>query len=219
MSRRKRSTSNTSHIVSVDMKDIVPYENNPRINKNTVPAVVNSIKTFGFIGPIVLDKYGVIVAGHTRYLAAIELGFTEIPAIYVNHLTEEQVDAFRIIDNKIQESSIWDDELLADQLSILSDPIDFTDYGFTQDELDSILGGDDEDIKQESDEENDDSISMARGRDRVMFSVGEFVFHVDREAYRGWSNHIRTECNFTEDRANRHLKELLGLQQYEEVSE
>ena len=87
-------------IVNKNISDIKPYENNPRINVDSVDKVANSIKEFGYRVPIIIDKNNVIVAGHTRLLAAEKLGITEIPCIVADDLTEQQINAFRLVDNK-----------------------------------------------------------------------------------------------------------------------
>lgn len=83
-------------IEQVRLEDIKPYENNPRLNDNAVEAVANSIREFGFKNPIIVDAEGVIVAGHTRYKAAQELGIEKLPYVIADDLTEEQVKAFRL---------------------------------------------------------------------------------------------------------------------------
>lgn len=116
-------------IVYKKVDDLKPYENNPRFNDEAVEYVAKSIKEFGFKVPIVLDKDNVIVAGHTRYKASLELGLEEVPCIIADDLTEEQIKAFRLADNKVGEKSEWDYELLTDELNdILS--IDMKDFGF-----------------------------------------------------------------------------------------
>ena len=93
------------NIVNFKIEDLIPYENNPRINDDAVEYVKNSIKEFGFKVPIVIDKNNVIVAGHTRYKACKELGIKEIPCIVADDLTDEQVKAFRLADNKVSEKA------------------------------------------------------------------------------------------------------------------
>jgi hypothetical protein len=95
-------------IESISVKKIVPYPNNPRKNDDSVQYVAESIKEFGFKVPIVIDKNNVIVAGHTRLKAAESLGLKEVPCIRASDLSEEQVRAFRIADNKVSEHSKWD---------------------------------------------------------------------------------------------------------------
>lgn len=99
-------------IVYRSIKDILPYEKNPRINDEAVPVVKESIKEFGFRIPIVIDVNDVIVAGHTRVKAAKELGMEEVPCTIADDLTEEQIKAFRLIDNKSAEIATWDEDLL-----------------------------------------------------------------------------------------------------------
>lgn len=111
-----------------DINQIIPYENNPRNNDEAVKYVVNSIRNFGFKVPLVIDKNNVIIAGHTRYKAAKILKIKELPCIRANDLTEEQVKAFRIADNKVSEYSTWD----FGKLNIELKNIDFnmSDFGF-----------------------------------------------------------------------------------------
>lgn len=103
------------------IESITPYEKNPRINDNAVDAVAKSIKAFGFRQAIVVDKNGVIVCGHTRYKAALQLGFKEVPVHVIEDLTAEEIKAYRIDDNKTADLSDWDYELLPIELSELMD--------------------------------------------------------------------------------------------------
>ena len=109
--------------------DIKPYENNPRNNDDAVDAVAKSIKEFGWQQPIVVDIEGVIIAGHTRYKAAQKLGLKTVPVVVAKDLTEEQVKAYRLADNKSGELATWDDELLEDELVGIDD-IDMSQFGF-----------------------------------------------------------------------------------------
>jgi site-specific DNA-methyltransferase (adenine-specific) len=108
-------------IVNKNIEEIKMYENNPRNNDGAVEYVANSIKEFGFKVPIVLDKNNVIVAGHTRYKAAKLLNITEIPCIIADDLSDEQVKAFRLIDNKAAELASWDIDLLNLELENIKD--------------------------------------------------------------------------------------------------
>ena len=112
----------------VDIDSIKPYENNPRHNEEAIPYVMNSIKEFGFKNPIIIDKNNVIIAGHTRLESAKRLGMKEVPIIYADDLTEEQVKAFRLADNKVSEKAEWDFNMLDAELADLD--IDMTDFGF-----------------------------------------------------------------------------------------
>lgn len=116
-------------ITDLLLKELIPYENNPRDNQEAVDLVINSIKAFGFNVPIIVDRNKVIVAGHTRYLACKALGIESIPCIFVDNLTEEQVTAYRLIDNKIGESSGWDFEKLKQELEEILE-IDMEKFGF-----------------------------------------------------------------------------------------
>jgi site-specific DNA-methyltransferase (adenine-specific) len=117
-------------IIIKKINEINPYENNPRRNDEAVRYVAESIKQFGFKNPILIDRNGVIVAGHTRHKAAIELGMEEVPCIVADDLTEEQIRAFRLADNKVAEIAQWDQELLNFELGEID--IDMTDFGFIE---------------------------------------------------------------------------------------
>ena len=119
-------------IIEKSITEITPYEKNPRKNDEAVEYVANSIKEFGFKVPIVIDKNGVIVAGHTRYKAAQELGLEKLPCIIADDLTEEQVKAFRLADNKVGELAEWDFDLLGEELDGIFD-IDMSEFGFDLD--------------------------------------------------------------------------------------
>lgn len=99
-------------VINYKLKDLKPYKNNPRKNDNAVDDVANGIKEFEFKVPIIIDKNYEIVAGHTRYKAAIKLGLKELPCIVADDLTEEQIKAFRLADNKVSEKSEWDFSML-----------------------------------------------------------------------------------------------------------
>lgn len=110
--------------------ELIPYKNNPRINDGAVKYVAESIKEFGFKIPMVIDKDNVIVCGHTRYKAAKELGMEEVPCIIADDLTEDQIKAFRLADNKVSEYSRWDIEMLNAELEELE--LDMEGFGFVQ---------------------------------------------------------------------------------------
>lgn len=116
-------------IKRVKLSEIRPYEKNPRRNDSAVDAVAASIKEFGWQQPIVVDKDGVIIAGHTRYKAAKKLKCKEVPVVYADNLTEEQVKAYRLADNKTSELAEWDADLLSEELLDLQD-FDMGQFGF-----------------------------------------------------------------------------------------
>ena len=104
------------NVKEIKLKDIKPYGKNPRKNDQSVDKVANSIKEFGFKVPIVIDKNNVIVCGHTRYKAAKKLGLSVVPCVVADDLTEEQIKAYRLADNKVGEDSLWDIDLLGSEL-------------------------------------------------------------------------------------------------------
>lgn len=130
--------------MNVELKkvaDIRPYEKNPRDNDAAVAAVANSIKTYGFRQPIVVDADGVIICGHTRWKAAQKLGLAEVPVHVATDLTPAQVKAYRIADNKVAELADWDKELLPIELEELRGmDVDLELLGFAPEELEKLLG-------------------------------------------------------------------------------
>ena len=115
-------------IIEKALNEIKPYENNPRDNAPAVDAVAASIEEFGFKVPIVIDKDGVIVAGHTRYIAAQKLGLETVPCIMADDLSDEQAKAFRLADNKVSELAMWDNDKLMQELGEID--MDMSEFGF-----------------------------------------------------------------------------------------
>jgi site-specific DNA-methyltransferase (adenine-specific) len=125
-------------IIEKNIKELIPYEKNPRKNDKSVDKVAQSIEQFGFRVPVVIDKDNVIVCGHTRYKAAQKLHLASIPCVVADDLTDEQIKAYRLADNKVSEDSEWDIDLLAEELNGIID-IDMSDFGFLDIEDDSDI--------------------------------------------------------------------------------
>lgn len=132
------------NIIELGVGDLQEYGNNPRNNDSAVDAVAESIKQFGFKVPIVVDKNNVIAAGHTRLKAAKKLGLDKVPCIIADDLTDEQIKAFRLADNKVGELATWDFEKLDFELNNLD--LDMQLFGFEYDD-----GSDDVKEKAEKD--------------------------------------------------------------------
>lgn len=124
-----------------DMKlsAIHPYKKNPRQNESAIEGVKESIKAFGFQQPIVVDKKNTIIVGHTRYYASIDLDLSNVPVVVASKLTPKQVRAYRIADNKTNEFSEWDFDLLKTELK----NIDELFTGFTDTEIEDLLNSKD----------------------------------------------------------------------------
>jgi len=121
--------------------EIRPYHRNPRINDAAVDAVAKSIREFGWRQPIVVGENGVILVGHTRYKAALQLGLAAVPVHVVTDLTPAQKKAYRIADNKLHELSQWDLDLLPAELAELEAmQFDLDVLGFSDEELAELLG-------------------------------------------------------------------------------
>lgn len=116
------------NIIQLSLKEIHPYKNNPRKNDSAVEAVAASIKQYGFLVPLVISAGQEIIAGHTRYKAAAKLGLKSVPCVIADELSEEQIKAFRLVDNKVGELAEWDVDLLPLELADIAQ--DLSIFGF-----------------------------------------------------------------------------------------
>lgn len=126
-------------IIEKDINELVPYENNARINDKAVDIVANSITEFGFKNPCIIDKDNVLVAGHTRVLACKKLGIKTVPCIVADDLTDEQIKAFRIADNSSAQVAEWDIDKLMKELETIE--YDMSKFGLKKQmaEIESII--------------------------------------------------------------------------------
>lgn len=120
-------------IIEKRLDELTPYAKNPRKNDAAVKPVMESIKKFGFKVPIVVDKDGVIVTGHTRYKAAKNLQMETVPCVIADDLSPKEIKAFRLADNKVAEMAGWDFVVLGEELLDL-DGFGMSDFGFSNDE-------------------------------------------------------------------------------------
>lgn len=118
-------------VKDIEVEKLIPYVNNPRRNDEAVDYVAASIKEFGFKVPVVIDKENVIVAGHTRVKAAKKLGLESVPCVIADDLTENQIKAFRLADNKVGEFATWDEEKLEIELESIGE-LEMIDFGFEE---------------------------------------------------------------------------------------
>ncbi|WP_188110382.1 DNA modification methylase [Streptococcus sp. 9903] len=159
----------TVKIVDKPIEWLRPYENNPRNNEQAVEAVANSIKEFGFKVPIVATIDGEIVNGHTRFKAAKFLKLKTVPVLIADDLTEEQIKAFRLADNKTGELADWDVELLYSELDELTG-FDMTMFGF--EDIDFSLDDFEEDEKETGEEADIDSEEKPKVEYGDIFQLG-----------------------------------------------
>ena len=123
------------NIVYKPIKELKPYKKNAKKHsKEQVEQIANSIKEFGFTQPVIIDKHNSVVAGHGRILGAKKAGLKQVPTVCLEDLTEEQIKAYRLVDNKLNESE-WDFSLLDEELGMLSEDIDMDLFGFEFDEI------------------------------------------------------------------------------------
>ena len=167
-------------IMYCDPLDLVPYENNPRINDYAVKKVLESIKEFGFQNPILVDKDKVIIAGHTRREASLLAGLETVPYIIAENLTPEQVKAYRIADNKLGELATWDENMLKEELlEIQEQEIPLEVLGFTEIDLQQILVEEEE--KEKKPKEEKTTLPMLRfGSNSIRITEDELILLSNR---------------------------------------
>lgn len=172
-------------VLNLKIDDIKPYENNPRNNLDAIDATANSIKEFGWRQPIVVDKDKVIVAGHTRYYAAKKLGYDVVPVVDASDLSDEQIRAYRLADNKTGELADWDLDMLDIELDDIND-IDMSDFGF-EEEID-IFDGEE---KPAYDSSNGEKGSLARDFIVPPFSIIDFSKQEFIQRKNNWNDKIQ----------------------------
>lgn len=135
---------------------VFPYFNNPRNNNNAIKPTADSISRFGFVTPIMVDKNGTIICGHTRYFASVQLGLKQIPAICVD-MAEEKAKKFRILDNKVCEKSLFNEEELIAELKAMNAPENMQSFFF--EDINSMLNFNSRSIMSNFEYEDDDTDS------------------------------------------------------------
>ena len=136
-------------VKSVKLSEIFPYYDNPRDNTNAVEPTKESIKRFGFVKPILVDKAGVIIAGHTRYVVAYQLGMEFVPVVY-SDMDDEMAKKYRILDNKLAEKSSFDEDQLLEELRSMGVPTDMQAFFF--EDINHMLNFSFDSINQQAEE-------------------------------------------------------------------
>lgn len=159
-------------VLNKSILDLKPYKKNPRNNDGAVEIVAKSIQSFGFKVPLVIDKNNVIVAGHTRYKAAMQLDLKEVPCIIADDLNEEEIKAFRIADNRVAEAAQWDNALLLDELDELKNmDFDIEITGFNLMDIEKMrLGAYDFNDGNDYDYDNDDGNDVGIIQYNIIFN-------------------------------------------------
>ena len=165
-------------------EELIPYEKNPRDNRAALDAIELSIEEYGFTNPILVNEEKVILAGHTRREAAILAGLEKVPYIVVDGLTEAQQKAYRLADNKLSELTIWDEDLLKEELEdLLDEDYDISLTGFSDVDLTDLLKDEEdlEDIEPEEPKEKKTTLPMLRfGSNSVRITQDELIMLSNR---------------------------------------
>ncbi|OHE41483.1 MAG: hypothetical protein A2Y16_05435 [Tenericutes bacterium GWF2_57_13] len=159
-------------------EDLILYKNNPRKNDQAVDMVAESISKFGFRVPIIVDRSNVIITGHTRVKAAIKLGMREVPVIIADDMTEDQIRAFRIVDNRVAEIARWDYVLLEDELKAIE--LDLSAFQFELPGADDRIVDDDFAVKLPKTARSQLGDLYKLGRHYVMCGDATIQEHMDR---------------------------------------
>lgn len=165
------------NVESWHIDDVTPYENNPRNNDDAVEKVANSIREFGWQQPIVVDEGGVIIAGHTRYKAAQMLGLSEVPVTVAEGLSDNQVQAYRLADNKTSEFADWDFDKLNEEL----ESIDWSDCNMEQ--FGFFVGGEIMEDESSLMEEYKNDMGTVIYEPKETFHKPEDLYEVDYERF------------------------------------
>ena len=163
-------------VQNLKIADLKPYPNNPRVNDEAVAGVVASIREYGFIGAIIVNRDLVIINGHTRVKAMKEIGAELIPAIVVDHLTPEQEKALRIADNKTGEVAKWDMDLLKAEMKALQEAgFDMGALGFDTSELDELLGGTADEMGETDPDDAPEAPEVAVSKPGEVYVLGQHL--------------------------------------------
>ena len=161
----------------VPIGDIIPNPDNPRVNSGAVPYVVESIRQFGFKVPLVVNDENMILAGHTRYRAAIQLGLTEVPVMDASDLTPEQQTAFAVAENRTSDFAFFDIPMLTEQMAEL--PADL----LAAFEMDSLITSDKSDDDDGEGADKGLSLSKRPGLDLAPFEKYQYVTIICRTEF------------------------------------
>lgn len=158
------SKKTTTDMQLVALDKLVPYANNARTHSpEQIGKLRSSLREFGFINPVIIDRDFGIIAGHGRVLAAREEGITEVPCVFVDHLTEAQKKAYIIADNRMALDAGWDEELLRVEIEALqAEAFDISLTGFGDDEIADLFGN-------EKDEVEDDDYDLSAALEKAAF--------------------------------------------------
>ena len=180
---------------------IIPYARNPRVNDSAIAKVAASIKEFGWRQPIVVDKDMVVVAGHTRLLAARQLGFESVPVHVAESLTKHQVKAYRLADNRTHEDSKWDEELLGIELGDLkASDFDLSITGFDADELNELIAQDNVSFTDEDNAPEEPSVATSKLGDIWLLGEHKLICAdaLDAESYKLLLGDTQADMVFTD---------------------
>lgn len=164
-------------VIEVPIDQVKPYENNPRDNDSAVEITASSIKEFGFQQPIVVDKDNVIIVGHTRLRAAISLGLKKVPIVIADKLSNEQVSAYRIADNKASDYAIWDNKKLLDELEALEKSAVYTGFD-TSEYFEDVLDEQDNEPIENNNEGVTMSLTFSTQNEQTFEKVKQFIEEV-----------------------------------------
>ena len=193
-------------VVYVPVSELKAYENNPRINSDAVPALMEDIKKVGFNVPLNITRDNVVVTGHTRLKAALELGMETVPAIYLEDMTDAEIKMYRLSDNKRAEESGWDMPKLNIELTELQPLMDIEDFGFTLEDLSPLTIPVQADSRPMEDIDEEDGYEPLSEVDRASWGEGDDEEWEDEEEYIGDLSIPEEDVDFEEIKKDCHVQ-------------
>jgi ParB-like chromosome segregation protein Spo0J len=192
---------NNLELEYIEVDELIPYEKNQRIHStDQISKIANSIREFGFLNPIIVDENNVIVAGHGRLEGAKLLKMLSVPCVRAENLSQAQIKAYRIADNRLQDLSEFDEELLKQELELLQDEFNF-DIELMGFDLDFLIEDEEEDEVVEKDDESSE----------IIVAVGSIKFEISEDKYKKWLNKVHKKVGKENESIEREVKARLGL--------
>ena len=192
---------NNLELEYIEVDELIPYEKNQRIHStDQISKIANSIREFGFLNPIIVDENNVVVAGHGRIEGAKLLKMLSVPCVRAENLSQAQIKAYRIADNRLQDLSEFDEELLKQELELLQDEFNF-DIELMGFDLDFLIEDEEEDEVVEKDDESSE----------IIVAVGSIKFETSEDKYKKWLNKVHKKVGKENESIEREVKARLGL--------
>ncbi len=191
---------NNLELEYIEVDELIPYEKNQRIHStDQISKIANSIREFGFLNPIIVDENNVVVTGHGRIEGAKLLKMLSVPCIRAENLSQAQIKAYRIADNRLQDLSEFDEELLKQELELLQDEFNFDI---------ELMGFDLDFLEDDPVEEETKEVSSSDG---VLVVVGKHKIEISQSKYNKWIEKINKKVGSDDEKIKAEILKRLGI--------